>query len=382
MKIFINPGNVVSSSNELNGSEVTLNVGRKVADHLSTSNFETECQQLDGVEKVYTSSNDWGAELFISIQCNAASASVSGTETFYCQGSANGKKLAQAIQSRIVSTLGTVDRGIKDDTQTAAGSLGVLRHTKCPAVLVELAFISNPDDVKLLSERQDDFAKAIAAGIMDYCGVEANITDNAAPNAEPYTKLEINLSVVSALALKCAANNTDPAAYGKYKFSSNVAGEFAQWLSNHSDEAFANYGRNLAEDEAGSDKFTETWNNLATVDPGNFSSLQDEFVQTMYFDKAAEALAKEYFHLDKHSDAMKAVIFARALQNGAAECVDTVKNACTRLNQPNLSYVDSENFDADIINAIYDSLSSGVAESASLEDERKAALDMLNGSSI
>ncbi|MBR1859192.1 MAG: hypothetical protein IJ797_06820, partial [Selenomonadaceae bacterium] len=75
-------------------------------------------------------------------------------------------------------------------------------------------------------------------------------------------------------------------------------------------------------------------------------------------------------------------IFARALQNGAAECVDTVKNACTRLNQPNLSYVDSENFDADIINAIYDSLSSGVAESASLEDERKAALDMLNGSSI
>ena len=37
-----------------------------------------------------------------------------------------------------------------------------------PAVLVETAFIDNPDDAKLLVEREDDFARAIARGVTDY----------------------------------------------------------------------------------------------------------------------------------------------------------------------------------------------------------------------
>jgi N-acetylmuramoyl-L-alanine amidase len=37
-----------------------------------------------------------------------------------------------------------------------------------PAVLVELAFISNEGDEELLRDRQDDFARAIARGVTDY----------------------------------------------------------------------------------------------------------------------------------------------------------------------------------------------------------------------
>ena len=46
--------------------------------------------------------------------------------------------------------------------------LYVLTNTDMPAVLVELAFISNADDVVLLTEKQDEFARAIARGITDY----------------------------------------------------------------------------------------------------------------------------------------------------------------------------------------------------------------------
>ena len=44
----------------------------------------------------------------------------------------------------------------------------VLKNTNMPAVLVELAFISNEDDEKILRNNQDDFARAIARGVTDY----------------------------------------------------------------------------------------------------------------------------------------------------------------------------------------------------------------------
>ena len=63
----------------------------------------------------------------------------------------------------IVDMLGTVDRGVKENA-----NLAVLKHTYMPAVLVEMAFITNDDDLQLLLDRQDDFARAIVAGIVEY----------------------------------------------------------------------------------------------------------------------------------------------------------------------------------------------------------------------
>ena len=71
--------------------------------------------------------------------------------------------LAECIQKQIVDSLGTVDRGVKVNQH-----LAVLRETVMPAVLVEVAFISNEDDVQLLINNQDDIARAIARGVTDY----------------------------------------------------------------------------------------------------------------------------------------------------------------------------------------------------------------------
>ena len=49
--------------------------------------------------------------------------------------------------------------------------LYVLRKTAMPAVLVELAFISNPEEAALMRDRPDLFARGVYDGILDFTGV-------------------------------------------------------------------------------------------------------------------------------------------------------------------------------------------------------------------
>lgn len=102
--------------------------------------------------------NDWGAELFVSIHCNAGGGI--GTETLVYAKHGAAAELAARVQSAIAGRLGTRDRGIKERP-----GLGVLRMTDCPAILVETAFIDNENDAWLLKNRADDFARAIYEGI-------------------------------------------------------------------------------------------------------------------------------------------------------------------------------------------------------------------------
>lgn len=75
--------------------------------------------------------------------------------------------LANCIQNQIVNALDTTDRGVKIATPGVNG-LYVLTNTDMPAVLVELAFITNPDDEEILANAQDALARAVARGITDY----------------------------------------------------------------------------------------------------------------------------------------------------------------------------------------------------------------------
>ena len=95
--------------------------------------------------------------------CNAFNCQAHGTETLSYTNSGNGYKLAGHIQTQIIDSLGTLDRGVK-----SRPGLLVLKHTNMPAALVELAFIDNDSDAELLANRQDDFARAVARGITDY----------------------------------------------------------------------------------------------------------------------------------------------------------------------------------------------------------------------
>ena len=177
MKVFINPGHApngnpdpgaVNQYSGLKEAVVVKHVGDLVAKYLIAAGVDATVCQDDSLATVVDASNSMGADVFVSIHCNsAANPSAEGTETFYFYSSEQGRKLANCIQSQLIDSMDTVDRGIKG-ARPGTNGLYVLTNTDAVAVLVELAFISNQDDVIWLTENQDDFARAIARGITDY----------------------------------------------------------------------------------------------------------------------------------------------------------------------------------------------------------------------
>lgn len=166
MKIFINPGHGGNDpgacGNGLKERDVVLKIGKRVEKYLRDVNYDVKLFQYDGLGEICDASNNWGADLFVSIHCNAFNSYAQGTETYYFYGSSCGEKLATCIHKQLVNSLPLVNRGVKQK------GYQVLAGTNCPAVLVETAFIDNPDDAKLLIEQEDEFARAIARGVTDY----------------------------------------------------------------------------------------------------------------------------------------------------------------------------------------------------------------------
>ena len=166
MKIFVNPGHGGSDpgacGNGLREADVVLKIGKRVADYLRAVGYDVKLEQIDGLGAICDACNDWHADLFVSIHCNAANGYAQGTETYHFYGSSSGRKLATAIHNQIVKSIPLVNRGVKQ-----AGFF-VLAQTDCPAALVETAFIDNAADARLLADKEDDFARAIARGITDF----------------------------------------------------------------------------------------------------------------------------------------------------------------------------------------------------------------------
>lgn len=177
MKVFINPGHApngnpdpgaVNTTISLRESDVAYAVGNAAMKYLINAGVEAQVLQDDDLGYICMAANDSDADLFISIHCNAAdNPQALGTETYYYPGSARGAKLAQAIQNQIVHSLHMVNRGIKEAVPGRNG-LYVLNNTVMPGVLVELGFISNDHDEKVLANYQDALARAVVRGVTDY----------------------------------------------------------------------------------------------------------------------------------------------------------------------------------------------------------------------
>lgn len=88
----------------------------------------------------------------LSLHCNAAQTQAAGLEVFvHPQDLGSSDALALAILNESASALGFVNRGVK------TANFQVLRdtHTSCPVVLIELGFITNPDEAAYLLKSQN-----------------------------------------------------------------------------------------------------------------------------------------------------------------------------------------------------------------------------------
>lgn len=116
--------------------------------------------------------NTVGADLFISIHMNAnTSTLLKGTSTYYLRGDTNGeerlvksRQLAEQIQNALIDILRLEDKGIRQ------ADFVVLREAAMPAVLIEAAFISNPEEERLMATEQflENVSQAIVQGVGSY----------------------------------------------------------------------------------------------------------------------------------------------------------------------------------------------------------------------
>ena len=91
-----------------------------------------------------------------------------GTECWHRPGDNLGKELAQKLQANLLIALGRRDRGVKK------GVFEVMRGAVMPTALVELAFITNNTEERLLLNKAYQIlaAKAISNAIVDFCELE------------------------------------------------------------------------------------------------------------------------------------------------------------------------------------------------------------------
>lgn len=180
MKVYINPGHDIeydpgATGYGLREADVALSIGELVKIYLENAGCEVMLRQSDNLYNesyyydrdvaVVVEANNWEADVFVSIHCNAFNGKASGTECeIYSKTvSRDAYSLAGFVQAQLIDTLKTTDRGIKERPD-----LIVLKHTDMPAVLVETAFIDNEHDNQLLRNYQDEIARAIARGVTDY----------------------------------------------------------------------------------------------------------------------------------------------------------------------------------------------------------------------
>lgn len=182
--IVIDPGHGGSDSGAIGPSgvrekDVALGVALKVKEFLeeqgdpvimtrTTDRDVHSAQATNGQElqaRVNKAPRD--AAMFISIHCNAFSNPASnGMETYYYTGSGRGRRLAKLINEELERYGGLFNRGVK------AANFYVLKHSSVPSTLLELAFVTNPEEEQLLADEnyQASLARAIVEGINRYFG--------------------------------------------------------------------------------------------------------------------------------------------------------------------------------------------------------------------
>lgn len=158
--------------------EITLIVSREVRKLLEAKGAEVRMTRTEDVDVFGPSATDvqelrarvnvaekHGSDIFISVHVNASTnRNIGGFSSYYYPKTEHDKRLAAAIQNKLVSNFGVDDLGIRE------ANFYVVKRCSMPATLLELCFISNPKEEKLMQSKwyQRKAAHLIVEGIEEY----------------------------------------------------------------------------------------------------------------------------------------------------------------------------------------------------------------------
>jgi N-acetylmuramoyl-L-alanine amidase len=192
-RVLIDPGHGGKDPGTLGGKhkekDITLQVARRLEKELLAKGYSvalTRTRDLDlSLAARPQKAKSWKADIMVSIHCNAAGSGIQGIESFRvppvgarstygtqratvaCTNNAwdaDNARLAYEVQRALVAATGAVDRGVRN------ARFLVIKESPCPAVLVEMGFLSNTTDAANLvnASYQTKLAQGIAQGIDRY----------------------------------------------------------------------------------------------------------------------------------------------------------------------------------------------------------------------
>ncbi|WP_169302517.1 N-acetylmuramoyl-L-alanine amidase [Ammonifex degensii] len=143
------------------GAEVVM-TREKDRDLADPDLWDMKERKRQDLERRIALANRLRADAFLSLHVNSfEEADEYGAQTFYQAGSEESRRLAEAIQQELQFLLGNTERLPK------AGDYLVGRLARMPAVVVEIGFLTHPEEKRLLQDPayQSKVAFAVYAGL-------------------------------------------------------------------------------------------------------------------------------------------------------------------------------------------------------------------------
>lgn len=140
--------------------------------------------------------NSRGLRVDVALEIHADTANsptVRGAGVFYIANNqerkSNGELVLMGLLRRVTQL---PNRGVRPDTDSGLGSLIFCRQVVIPSLLMQVGFLSSPEDRSLLQNRRRDFAVGIADGIASWSRVIDPIS--VTPVAPTYPAINININ--------------------------------------------------------------------------------------------------------------------------------------------------------------------------------------------
>ncbi len=183
IRIYIDQGhnpqnpNAGAEGNGYREQDLVYTIGREFAALLEALGYEARLSRPEPTTQLGTSNatslaervneaNAWGADYFISLHTNASEiTAASGTEALVYRLDTTAALLGENLLQGVTDATGLPARGV-----VARPGLYVLRRTRMPAVLMELGFITNPEDAALMAEAPALFARGLTNGFQAFIG--------------------------------------------------------------------------------------------------------------------------------------------------------------------------------------------------------------------
>lgn len=190
----VDPGSIAGGTNE--AKEMIL-LRDLIVTELRARNFEVLAvpDDLSAQQTIaWINSRARQKDIALEIHADAASSpSVRGASIFYIASNDERRTNAELLLVGLLRRVPQLpNRGIKPDSASGLGRLAFCRQTAIASLLMQVGFITSPDDRALLQTRRRDFALGIADGLASW---SRTIDPGSQGEAEPtYPPINININ--------------------------------------------------------------------------------------------------------------------------------------------------------------------------------------------